>query len=314
MVSLLFPGQGSQTPGMGKAIADAYPAAREIFARADDALETRLSTTCFEGPAESLRRTEITQPALLTTSIATLRALESERPDLRIGYAAGHSLGEWSALVAVGALSFEDAVRLVQTRGRLMQSAVPEGVGAMAAVIGLTAERVEEVCREATRSGAGDTVEPANYNSPEQTVISGHARAVARATDALSKAGAKRIIPLEVSAPFHCALMKPAADGVATALEPVDIRPLTAPVISNVEATPNPDPARVKNLLVRQVTAPVRWSQSTRALLDAGETTALELGPGTVLKGLARRIDRALRVWSISEPEDITKALAALDE
>ena len=313
MVSLLFPGQGSQTPGMGRALADTYPSAREIFARADEALGTRLSTTCFEGPTEALRRTEITQPALLTTSIATLVALKTERPELTFRFAAGHSLGEWSALVAVGALSFEDAVRLVQTRGKLMQSAVPEGVGAMAAVIGLAAEQVTEICREASESSGGSTVEPANYNAPEQTVISGHADAVHRASEGLTQAGAKRIIPLAVSAPFHCRLMQPAADRLDEALSGSEVSPLTAPVISNVEAQPNDDPARVKTLLVQQVTAPVRWVQSMQALLGAGEQLAFEIGPGTVLKGLARRIDRSMKILAISEPEDIPPALAALD-
>ena len=296
---------------MGKALADAYPAARSVFDAADDALGMKLSTLCFEGPEETLKQTEVTQPAILATSIAALRAIESERPDLKPAFAAGHSLGEFSALVAAGALEFQDAVRLVQTRGRLMQAAVPQGEGAMAAIIGLDSELIENVCAE-TAASLGQVVAPANFNGPEQTVISGAAAAVEDAGKRLSEAGAKKVQPLAVSAPFHCSMMQPAADGLAEALADITVKAPTCDVVTNVEATPNRDPSRIKDLLVRQVTAPVRWVESMRWLAEQGQTAALEIGPGKVLMGLVRRIDRRLKVSVTQDAEALKKALATL--
>ena len=312
MRAFLFPGQGSQHPGMGKALTEAYPAAKAVFDEADEALGLHLSKICFDGSEEDLRQTEITQPAILTHSIATLRALLSERPDLKADFAAGHSLGEWSALVAVGALSFGDAVRLVRERGRLMQVAVPKGQGAMAAILGLSAEQVTQVC-EAAALSEQDAAWPANFNSPEQIVISGSAAAVQAAQDALTEAGAKKVVPLPVSAPFHCPMMQPAADGLKAALEPVEVGDMTAPIISNVEATANSDSSRVKDLLVQQVTHPVRWVQCFKQLVELGATSSLELGPGKVLMGLGRRIDRGLSVLPLGDPAGLTKALTRLE-
>lgn len=311
MVAFLFPGQGSQIVGMGKAIALAYPEARAVFDEADEALGFSLSKLCFEGPEDELRRTENTQPAILTTSLALLAALRREQPGLQPTIAAGHSLGEWSALVAVSALSLTDAVRAVKARGRFMQAAVPEGEGAMAAVLGLTPEQIAAVCAE-VEAESGGVVRPANFNSPEQIVISGAKGAVEAAGARLEAAGAKRVVPLPVSAPFHCPLMEPAARGLAGVLAEVAVAALAAPVISNVTAEPNQDPAQVKRLLVEQVTAPVRWIETVKGLVAGGETVALELGPGKVLMGLARRIDRALKVLTIEDPDSLKKALEAL--
>lgn len=308
MLSFVFPGQGSQHPGMGKALAEHYPAAKAVFEEADDALGFSLSALCFGDDAEVLRKTEITQPAILTHSVAAVRALLGERPDLAPGVVAGHSLGEWSALVAVGALAFGDAVRLVHARGRLMQAAVPEGEGAMAASIGPTREEVEALL------AAVDGAWPANFNSPEQTVISGHAPAVLEMHGRLEAAGAKRVVELPVSAPFHCPLMQPAADGLAKELEGVEVGPLSAPVVSNVEAEPNSDPSRVKDLLVQQVTAPVRWVECFTKLADMGAETALEVGPGKVLMGLGRRIDRRVKVVAVGDQDGLIKALEQLEE
>ncbi|MEL6184921.1 MAG: ACP S-malonyltransferase [Myxococcota bacterium] len=311
MTSFLFPGQGSQAPGMGRALAETFPVARETFEEADEALGFELSKLCFEGPEDELKRTEITQPAILTTSVATLRALASARPDLRPRYVAGHSLGEWSALVAAGALTFPDAVRLVRERGRLMQAAVPLGEGAMLAVLGLTAEVVTAVCAEVSQT-SGVVFAPANFNSPEQIVVSGSAAAAELAQTKLTEAGAKRIVPLPVSAPFHSPLMAPAAEGLREALADVAVSEPAVPVITNVEAAPNSDAARVKALLVDQVTAPVRWVESVQALVATGETSAFEIGPGKVLMGLARRIDRKLKVTPIEDPAGLEKAIALL--
>lgn len=309
MVTYLFPGQGSQSPGMGQALADAYDAARQTFEEADDALGFGLSKLCFSGSEEELKRTEITQPAILTTSIAALRALQTERPELAPTFAAGHSLGEWSALVAVGALAFADAVKLVHTRGRLMQEAVPEGEGAMAAVVGVASDEVVRLTE-----AASEGVTAANFNSPEQTVISGTAAGVAAASEAIAAAHASaRLVPLPVSAPFHSPLMQPAAKGLADALESIAVGAMSAPVVTNVEAKPNQDPERVKSLLVDQVCAPVRWVEIIQHIAGAGETVALEIGPGKVLMGLGRRIDRKLAVKGVQDPDSLQKALASLD-
>lgn len=296
---------------MGRAIADAYPEAREIFEAADDALKTSLSRTIFEGTEDELKQTAVTQPAILTTSVATLQALRAERPDLAPSFVAGHSLGEWSALVAVGALDFTDAVRLVQLRGRAMQEAVPVGQGAMAAVIGLDIEAVQAAC-DHVAGETGSVVAPANMNAQEQIVISGAADAVERAGQLCAEKGAKRVMPLPVSAPFHCPLMQPAADRLAEALRDVEVRPLGAPVIGNVEAAPYSEPERVKDLLVRQVTSPVRWVESMHHAVSAGVQTGVEIGPGKVLAGLVRRIDRSLKVHTTEDVDALKKTLEAL--
>lgn len=293
---------------MGKSLADAFEVARRTFEEADDALSMKLSALCFEGPEEELKRTEITQPAILTTSVAAHRVLIESRPDLVPTFASGHSLGEWSALVAVGALRFRDAVKLVHARGKFMQQAVPEGRGAMAAVLGLEPALIVEVCNRVR----GGIVSAANFNSPEQTVISGDAEAVAEASAECQAAGASKVVPLPVSAPFHCALMKPAADALAEVLGPIEIGALSAPVVTNVEARPNSDRARVKQLLIEQVTAPVRWVECVQHLTANGETAAIEIGPGKVLMGLARRIDRKLKVHGVQDAESLQKTLAEL--
>ena len=311
MVAFLFPGQGSQSTGMGKSLADNFAAARAVFEAADDVLGMSISKLCFEGPDDALKQTEVTQPAILTTSIAALRAIESERPDLAPQFAAGHSLGEFSALVAAGALKFEDAIQLVQTRGRLMQAAVPAGEGAMAAVVGLEPKIIVQTCAQVA-ADKGAVVSAANFNSPEQTVISGATAAVADAAQRLSEAGAKKVVELPVSAPFHCALMAPAADGLRDALADTTVDTPRFDVVTNVEAQPNRDAGRVKDLLVQQVTGAVRWVESMQFLAEAGETVALEVGPGKVLMGLVRRIDRRLKVTVTQDADSLKKALAAV--
>ena len=300
--ALLFPGQGSQKVGMGRELAREIEAARRVYEEADDALGAPLSRLCWEGPEAELVRTENTQPAILTTSIAVVRAIEAEKGPLQFDAAAGHSLGEWSALVAAGALEFADAVRLVRLRGRAMQEAVPQGEGAMAAILGLDPVQVAELCAAAAE---GQVVEPANFNGGGQVVISGHAAAVERAMAAAKAKGALRAVPLQVSAPFHCRLMQPAADRMGEALAGVAVGPLRVPVVSNVEAAPNQDPARVAPLLVRQVTSPVRWEESVAWLARDGVTRGLELGAGSVLRGLCKRIAKEMAVVSVGEPGEV---------
>ncbi len=308
MLALLFPGQGSQQVGMGRDAFDASPAARATFEAADRALGFALSRLCFEGPEEELRRTEIQQPAILTVSIALLRALE-ERVPVAPSYVLGHSLGEYSALVAAGALAFEDAVVLVSARGRFMQEAVPAGHGAMAAVMGADAEVVDAACR-AARDETGAVVSPANYNSPQQTVIAGEVAAVERAIALAKQRGAKRAVPLPVSAPFHCALMRPAAEKLAAELARVKFASPRVPVISNVEAEPNARGDRIGALLEQQVTAPVRFTESVRRLAALGVTRVLEVGPGQVLTGLVARIERGIARANVSTLEEIEAAAA----
>jgi [acyl-carrier-protein] S-malonyltransferase len=296
----LFPGQGSQQVGMGKALAADDVTARRTFEEADEALGFSLSSLCFEGPEDELTRTANQQPAILACSIAAMRVVEA-RFGLTPTCTMGHSLGEWSALVAAGALTFADAVRLVHLRGRAMQEAVPEGQGAMAALLGLDIGVVEEVCRDAAEA---QIVAPANENGGGQIVIAGHAAAIARASDLARTRGGK-VIPLKVSAPFHCALMSPAAIRVRDALVDIAMRPMRSPVISNVDAEASDDPERARRNLVEQVTSRVRWDASVRNALRIGVDAGIELGHGKVLAGLCKRIDKALRVVSVGSPADL---------
>lgn len=308
-IAFVFPGQGSQYVGMGKALAEAFPEAREVFERADEALGEKLSALCFDGPEEAQKLTANTQPAILAASFAAHEVL-SRRLSKAPAFVAGHSLGEWSALAAVGAISLEDAVRSVRKRGLFMQEAVPEGVGAMAAILGLEPEKVRAACEEVAQ---GEVVAPANYNSPEQTVIAGNAAAVERAQNRCKELGAKRAVPLPVSAPFHCALMEPVQGRLAEVLAGVSISAPKAPVVTNVEAQPNTDPSRIAPLLVKQVVAPVRWIECVQAMAAAGVTHMVEVGPGKVLTGLVRRIDRSIEMVNIEDPASLDKALAALE-
>jgi [acyl-carrier-protein] S-malonyltransferase len=302
-LAFLFPGQGSQQIGMGQALVQAFAAARAVFDEGDQALGYPLSRLCFEGPAEQLTLTANAQPAILLTSIAALRVVQSET-DLRPSVLAGHSLGEYSALVAAGALRLADAVRLVHLRGQLMQEAVAPGVGAMAAILGLSSAEVEAACAEGAE---GEVVSPANYNGGGQIVIAGHKGAVDRACAAAKRRGAKRALPLSVSAPFHCALMKPAADRLAIALAEVPVGSPEVPVVTNVEAEPNQDAARVRDLLARQVTAPVRWEESIERIAAMGVGQAVELGAGRVLAGLVKRIAPAMMVAAAADPASIAQ-------
>ncbi|MEP6800873.1 MAG: ACP S-malonyltransferase [Acidobacteriota bacterium] len=294
-LALLFPGQGSQSVGMGRALFEASEPARRVFAEADAVLGFPLSTLCFEGPEDELRLTVNTQPAILAHSIAALRELESGSPQrlAEAAFAAGHSVGEYSAHVAAGTLAFADALRLVRERGRFMQEAVPPGVGSMAAILGLTAEQVEAACGEAA---SGEIVAPANFNSPEQTVIAGHAAAVGRACEACTVLGAKRAIPLAVSAPFHCALMAPARARMEPLLREVALSDARIPVVTNADARPASGAGELRDALARQIDGPVRWVESVRHLASEGVDHVIEIGPGKVLCGLVKRIDRSIRL------------------
>jgi [acyl-carrier-protein] S-malonyltransferase len=287
-IAFIFPGQGSQYAGMGKDLAANFKVAAEVFTEADEALGFRLSRLCFDGPAEDLMLTAITQPAILTASVAALRVVQSET-GLAPDFLAGHSLGEYSALVASGALSLADAVRTVRVRGTFMQEAVPVGVGAMAAILSMEPDILAEICVEAAQ---GEVVSPANYNSPGQIVIAGHTTAVNRAIEIAKGRGFRKAMLLPVSAPFHCTLMKPAAERLAEVLGRVAVNALAKPVISNVEALANADSGRVRELLVSQVCAPVRWVQSVEELSRLGVGTFIEIGPGKVLSGLVKRISK----------------------
>jgi [acyl-carrier-protein] S-malonyltransferase len=311
MVAWIFPGQGTQRVGMGRALCDASAAARAVFEAADAALNEPFSRLIFEGPAEQLLYTANAQPAILTASVAALAALREAQPALPLPrVAAGHSLGEYSALVAAGAIEFRRAVQLVRLRGEAMQRAVAAGEGAMAAVMGGDAAAVEQLCADVRAEASGIVVSPANFNAPGQIVIAGHAAAVERA-GALAKERKLKAIPLKVSAPFHCALMAPAASALERALSEVEIRPLHFPVVSNVEARPNSDPARVHELLVRQVAGAVRWQETLEWMSQQGITEAWEIGPGQVLAGLAKRTVPTLVVRPAFEPGEVSALTAS---
>jgi [acyl-carrier-protein] S-malonyltransferase len=306
-MALLFPGQGSQAIGMGKDLAEKYPLARRTFEEADDALGYKLSAVCFEGPEDQLRLTEITQPAILTVSVAVLRVLETRMP--RVSFVAGHSLGEYSAHVASGTFSFAEALRTVRNRGRYMQEAVPVGVGAMAAVLGMDLVKVTAVCRDAAQ---GEVCEPANINSPEQIVISGNTAAVERAAKLADERGAKRAKLLPVSAPFHCSLMKPAQDRLEGDLNALRLQKPVYPVACNVDAELVTDDLRARDTLLRQVTGPVKWDACVRLLIAQGVQTFIEAGPGKVLCGLLRQIDRSKPCLNVSDESSLTKTLESL--
>ncbi len=303
--AFVFPGQGSQAVGMGRELAEAFPAARHLFEEVDDALGQRLSRLAFEGPEDELTLTANAQPALMAVSLAALRVLEQEGGLVlaeKVDFVAGHSLGEYSALAAAGTLAVADAARLLRRRGEAMQEAVPVGEGAMAALLGLELEEVRAVAEEAAD---GQVCEPANDNAPGQVVVSGDAAAVERALALAAERGARRSVLLPVSAPFHCALMQPAAEVMAEALEPVTLQPPQVPVVPNVTAQPVSEPDTLRRLLVQQVTGMVRWRESVLAMRDAGVDSLVELGAGRVLTGLARRIDRDLAGQAVGTPADI---------
>jgi [acyl-carrier-protein] S-malonyltransferase len=302
MIAFVFPGQGSQRVGMGRALADRFPAARDTFAEADEALGMPLSRLCWEGPEDQLMLTENTQPAMLTVSTAAYRTLDSEGLASQVRFVAGHSLGEYSAHVAAGTFSFRDAVQIVRRRGRYMQEAVPVGAGAMAAVLGLDESQVGTACREAAQ---GDVVSPANLNGAGQVVIAGARAAVDRAAVRAKELGARRVVPLPVSAPFHCALMKPAEDRLAPELRALKVSDPRVPIVANVDGEIKRDAASSVDALVRQVSSAVRWEDVVRRLASEGVTAYVEVGPGTVLGGLIRKIHRDARVLSFSEPDDV---------
>ena len=311
-VAFVFPGQGSQCVGMGQALAHAFPEARAALDEADAALGGGLFKLMADGPEEELRKTANTQPAILAVSVAAHRALVKEAGGAFKfpAFYAGHSLGEYSALVAASALGLRDAVRAVRARGAFMQEAVPAGEGAMAAILGLDPDSVNEACAQAQKEEPGRVVEPANYNSPEQTVIAGHASAVDRAIGICKSKGAKRAMPLPVSAPFHCSLMAPVQPRLAEVLAGVQVRPPNAPIIANATAEPNSDAGRIAALLLTQVTSPVRWVQTVQKMALSGVDTIVELGPGKVLAGLVRRIDKGLRAYSVEDPAGMKAVLA----
>jgi [acyl-carrier-protein] S-malonyltransferase len=307
--AFLFPGQGSQSVGMGRDLANAFPLARQTFEEANDALGFDLADLCFNGPEEQLRLTEFTQPAIFTVSVAALRVLAAA--GTTADYLAGHSLGEYSANTAAGAIEFSAAVRTVRRRGQLMQQAVPAGEGAMAAVLGMQAEAVATLCQEASRE-VGAPVEPANLNAPEQTVISGATAAVERAVVLARERGAKRAVMLHVSAPFHCSLMQPAQDALAPVLQGIAFSPAKIPVVVNVDARLVTEAAELRDALVRQVTGAVHWTESMQLLIAQGVTTFVEVGPGKVLSGLLRQIDRSQKCAQVEDSAGVEKLVTVL--
>ncbi len=302
MIAFIFPGQGSQHAGMGKDLVDNFPVARQIFEEANDALGFDLASLCYNGPEDDLKLTANTQPAILTTSVAAMRVLEAETGLVPV-FAAGHSLGEYSALVCAGALAFADAVSTVRQRGTFMQEAVPVGTGSMAAILGLDPAILDTVCQEAAQ---GQVVSPANYNSEGQVVIAGHAEAVARAVELAKEKGAKRAMLLPVSAPFHCSLMAAAAERLAMVLADITVNEMTLPVIANVEAAPNQEASRVRDLLVRQVCAPVRWQETVACMVNLGVTRYIEIGPGKVLAGLVKRAAKGSTIQNVQNVADVS--------
>jgi [acyl-carrier-protein] S-malonyltransferase len=302
--AFVFPGQGSQYSGMGKELAELFPVARQVFEEADDALGFKLSELCFAGSDDELKLTANTQPAILATSIAVLRVLEQETA-LKPEFVAGHSLGEYSALVCSGALAFVDAVRTVRARGTFMQEAVPVGTGTMAAMLSIESDVLEDICREAAQ---GEIVSPANFNSPGQIVIAGATGAIVRAIEIAKARGFRKAMLLPVSAPFHCALMKPAADRLAAVLETIETATMKVPVIANADAAANADKDRVKSLLVTQVCSPVLWEQSVNTMSSLGVTRFIEIGPGKVLCGLVKRITKEAELFNIEDAAGVKAA------
>src|SRR4030042_89621 len=302
-IAFIFPGQGAQTVGMGKNLCDNFKEAREIFAEADEARKFKLSSLCFDGPETERNLTVNPQPAVLTVSTACLRVIEKNL-EITPDYVAGHSLGEYSALVGTKAFSFFDGVKAVQKRGQFMQEAVPEGEGGMAAVLGLNRAQVEEVCQEAAQ---GEVMTPANFNCPGQIVISGAAKALERAIVLAKKKGSPKAVVLSVSAPFHCALMEPAAKKLKDYLNDVTVTLLAYPVVTNVEAMPNQEAGLVKEILIKQVTRPVLWEDSVMAMRERGVTTYVEIGPGKVLSGLVKKIDKTATLCNVGDPESLKK-------
>ncbi len=301
-IAFIFPGQGSQYVGMGKEFFDHFSVAKQIFEEADDTLHFSISALCFNGPEEALRLTENTQPAILTTSIAALKVLQSEK-GMTPQFTAGHSLGEYSSLVASGALAFSEAVHMVRLRGKFMQEAVPVGEGAMAAVLGMERGQVEKLCEEIS---SGEVLSPANFNCPGQIVIAGHSKAVERAIERIRQEGKKAVL-LPVSAPFHSPLMKPAGERLKKALEEISVSDLKIPVVTNVEAEVNTFKDRVKGLLVAQVSSPVRWEESMRKMIEKGMEQFLEIGPGKVLSGLMKRIDSRMETKNLEDLQTLKK-------
>jgi [acyl-carrier-protein] S-malonyltransferase len=302
--AFIFPGQGSQYPGMGKELAETFPVAKQVFEEADDALGLKLSSICFSGSEDQLRLTANTQPAILTTSFAVLRVLQQET-GLTADYLAGHSLGEYSALVCSGALAFADAVRTVRARGTFMQEAVPVGTGTMAAMLSIEKEELEDICREAAQ---GEVVSPANFNSPGQIVIAGSTAAINRAIEIAKGRGFRKAMLLPVSAPFHCAMMKPAADRLSSVLDAITVSDMLLPVVANATAQPNVAKEEVRSLLVTQVCAPVLWEQSVFGMVGQGVTRFVEIGPGKVLCGLVKRISKEVELANIEDSSGL-KAL-----
>ena len=309
-IAFIFPGQGSQTVGMGRDLAEQYPDVQSYFTKADERLGTKLSSVIFEGPQEELTQTTNAQPALLTTSMAILDRLKAE--GITADYTAGHSLGEYSALVASGAMGFEDAVYAVRKRGEFMEEAVPDGEGTMAAVLGMARDPLKEITDVVTKDG--HVVGLANLNCPGQIVISGTVKGVELASEKAKEAGAKRVIPLQVSGPFHSQLMKPAADQFVSILDSIAIEDAAVPVIANVTATPVTDREEIKRLLIEQLFSPVQWEDSVEKLLELGVDTFIEVGPGKVLSGLVKKVNRRVKTYSVQDEASLAQTIQALKE